>query len=93
MYGEGISKEGCIIELAVAKDIIEKSGSWFSYKGERIGQGKDNARLFLKENTKMRDEIEALIRGNIASAAVGGGEHVEEQEDISLDSEILGIDL
>ena len=93
MYGEGISKEGCIIELAVTKDIIEKSGSWFSYKGERIGQGKDNARLFLKENTKMRDEIEALIRGDIASAAIGGGEHVEEQEDISLDSEILGIDL
>jgi recombination protein RecA len=93
MYGEGISKEGCIIDLAVAKDIIDKSGSWFSYKGERIGQGKDNARVFLKENPDMRDEIEAAIRGNIDPASSTGEQNVDEKDDVSLDSEILGIDL
>lgn len=93
MYGEGISKEGCIIDLAVAKDIIDKSGSWFSYKGERIGQGKDNARVFLKENPDMRDEIEAAIRGDIDTASSTGEQNVDAQEDVSIDSEILGIDL
>jgi len=48
IYGEGISKEGCILDLAVTMDLVEKSGAWFSYKGQRIGQGRDNARLFLK---------------------------------------------
>ena len=62
MYGEGISKEGCILDLAVDYDIVRKSGTWFSYGEDRIGQGKMNAADFLKENTDVRDEIEEKIR-------------------------------
>jgi len=60
-YGEGISKESSILNLGVALNIIKKSGSWFSYNDERIGQGKDNARLYLKENKAVCDEIKAKI--------------------------------
>ena len=62
MYGQGISREGEIIELASANEIIEKSGAWYSYKGERIGQGKDNARDFLKGRPELAKEIEVQIR-------------------------------
>ena len=62
MYGEGISKEGEIIDLASDLAIVDKSGAWYSYNGEKIGQGKENVKLFLKENTKIRDEIEEKIR-------------------------------
>lgn len=61
-YGEGISREGEIIDLGSEHDIIEKSGAWYSYKGERIGQGKDNVREFLKNNPTMAKEIETQIR-------------------------------
>jgi len=62
MYGVGISREGEIIELGSSQGIIEKSGSWYSYKGERIGQGKDNVRTFLQQNKAMAREIEDQIR-------------------------------
>ena len=62
MYGEGVSKEGEIIDLGVDANIIEKSGSWFSYKGEKLGQGKENVKLLLKQNTKLKEEIENKIR-------------------------------
>ncbi len=62
IYGEGISKEGCILDLAVDEDIIHKSGSWYSYEDERIGQGRDNAREWLKEHSDLRDEIEHKLR-------------------------------
>ena len=62
MYGEGISKEGDLIDLGVAQNIVEKSGSWFSYKGERIGQGRENARQFLKDNQDMRATIDKELR-------------------------------
>ena len=62
MYGEGVSKEGEIVDLGVDADILEKSGSWFSYNGEKLGQGKENVKLLLKQNTALRDEIEAKIR-------------------------------
>ena len=62
LYGEGISRHGEIIELGVAKNIIEKSGAWYAYGGEKIGQGKDNTREFLREHAAMADEIEAKIR-------------------------------
>ena len=62
MYGEGISKTGEIIDLGVKEGIIEKSGAWFSYGDERIGQGRENAKIFLKENQKMSSEIEEKIR-------------------------------
>ncbi len=62
MYGEGVSKEGEIIDLGVESNVLEKSGSWFSYKGEKLGQGKENVKLLLKQNTELRDEIESQIR-------------------------------
>ena len=62
LYGEGISREGDLLDLAVAQNILEKSGSWFSYKGERIGQGRENARTFLKENKDTMAKLDAEVR-------------------------------
>ncbi|MFF2449778.1 recombinase RecA [Neobacillus sp. NPDC058068] len=62
MYGEGISKEGEIIDLGSELDIVQKSGSWYSYNDERLGQGRENAKLFLKENPDLRQEIHQKIR-------------------------------
>jgi recombination protein RecA len=62
IYGEGISKEGDLIDLGVAKGLLEKSGTWISYKSERIGQGRENARLFLREHADVRDKIEHDLR-------------------------------
>ncbi|HEX6906804.1 MAG TPA: recombinase RecA [Terriglobales bacterium] len=62
MYGEGISREGDLIDLAVNHNVLEKSGAWFSYKGERIGQGRENARTFLKENKDITVKIETEVR-------------------------------
>jgi recombination protein RecA len=64
MYGEGISKVGELVDLGVVAGIVEKSGSWYSYNGERIGQGRDNAKVFLRGNPEMANAIEAAIRGN-----------------------------
>ncbi len=68
MYGLGISREGEIIDLASAQEIIEKSGAWYSYKGNRIGQGKDNARVFLQNNPEVAREIEAEVRARLLPA-------------------------
>jgi len=62
IYGEGISREGDLIDLGVAQNIVEKSGSWYSYKGERIGQGRENARQFLKDNPDIRQQIDTELR-------------------------------
>jgi recombination protein RecA len=62
LYGEGISREGDLLDLAVTSNILEKSGSWFSYKGERIGQGRENARAFLKENKDTLAKLDAEVR-------------------------------
>ena len=62
MYGEGISKEGDLLDLAVNGNLVEKSGSWFSYKGDRIGQGRENAKQFLKDNHDIYDKMEAEVR-------------------------------
>lgn len=69
MYGEGISREGDLLDLAVAKNIVEKSGAWFSYSGERMGQGRENVKNMLKENTAMRDRIEADVKKNLGLIA------------------------
>jgi recombination protein RecA len=77
LYGEGISKTGELIDLGVKGNIIEKSGSWYSYDSQRIGQGRENARKFLLENTSMSAEIEAKVRKNaglIAEEMLGGPE-------------------
>lgn len=68
VYGEGISKEGCILDIAVNMDIVNKSGAWFSYAGQRIGQGRENAKQFLRENTSICNEIEAKVRENFKPA-------------------------
>ena len=64
MYGEGISKMGELVDLGVKAEIIEKSGSWFSYNGERIGQGRENVKQFLKDNPTIAQDIESKIRGS-----------------------------
>jgi recombination protein RecA len=79
MYGQGISREGEIIDMGVEADIVEKSGAWYSYGGERIGQGKDNAREFLKENPEMAKEIEAKIREKLG--VKNGGSLISETLD------------
>ena len=68
-YGEGISRLGEIIDIGVDQELIDKSGSWFSYKGERIGQGKDNARQFLKDHPVMATEIETELRQRLLTPA------------------------
>jgi recombination protein RecA len=65
LYGEGISREGEIIELGVNAKIVEKAGAWYAYNGEKIGQGKDNAREYLKEHPEVANEIDAKIRANM----------------------------
>jgi len=65
MYGQGISREGEIIDLASSNGVVEKSGAWYSYKGERIGQGKDNARTFLQQHKEMAREIEDQVRAKL----------------------------
>ena len=62
IYGEGVSKEGDLLDLGVAQNMVEKSGSWFSYKGERIGQGRENARQFLKDNADIRQNLDTELR-------------------------------
>ncbi len=62
IYGEGISREGDLLDLGVARNIVEKSGTWISYKGERLGQGRENARIFLKENAAVREKLDQELR-------------------------------
>ena len=62
MYGEGVSHEGELIDLGADANILEKSGAWYAYHGEKLGQGKENVKLFLKEHTNIADEIEKQIR-------------------------------
>jgi len=92
MYGEGISKEGCVIDLAVDKDIMEKSGSWFAYNGQKIGQGKDNAKTYLKEHPEVRDEIEGKIRALLAGKEVAEDAQAADSADED-EEEFLGIDI
>ena len=77
MYGQGISREGEIIELASAQGIIEKSGAWYSYKGERIGQGKDNVRNYLQQNKEVAKDIEDQIRAKMVPAFKRGDPAVQ----------------
>jgi recombination protein RecA len=75
MYGEGVSKIGELIDLGVKAGVVEKSGAWFSYDSQRIGQGRENAKAFLRENPDLAAKIEAAVRQNsglIAEAIVTG---------------------
>ncbi len=82
MYGEGISKTGELVDLGVKAGIVEKSGSWFSYNSQRLGQGRDNAKIFLKENPAVADEIEALLRQS-------SGVIAEKMLDAAPDSDVM----
>ena len=70
LYGEGISKESSLLDLAVERDIIHKSGAWFSYKDQRIGQGRENTRKYLKENPDVAEEVDALIRAELMAGKI-----------------------
>ena len=85
LYGQGISKEGNIFDMAVNLDIVEKSGSWFSYNGERIGQGRENAKRYLVERPELLKEVEKKVRDNFAKAfeqSLGEELPKENEEDI-----------
>jgi recombination protein RecA len=84
MYGEGVSKRGELLDLGIQAGVVEKSGSWFSHEGQRIGQGRENAKTFLRENPEVADTIERAIRANaglvadaMMVASPGGGESEE----------------
>ena len=81
IYGEGVSKVGCILDVAVDMDIINKSGSWFSYNDNKLGQGRDKAVEFLKENTDLLLEVENLVRNNIKGVAAVLSVEIPEAED------------
>ena len=88
MYGEGISREGNVLDMAVNLDIIEKSGSWFSYNGDRIGQGRENVKKYLRENPEMLDEVEKKVRENFEKAFEQSlGEELHETDEDEEDEE------
>ena len=97
LYGQGISKEGSIIDLAVENNIIDKSGAWFAYKGNKIGQGKENARQYLIDNPDVCSEIEELVRDSYkpadATAFVDNEDIVDSDDSLESDDDILGIDM
>ncbi|MBO7746581.1 recombinase RecA [Paenibacillus sp. MWE-103] len=90
MYGEGISKEGSIVDIGVEHDIIQKSGAWFSFNGERLGQGRENAKQFLKERADISSVIEKQIRdaSNVAAATANAAAFSEDEEDEELELEL-----
>jgi len=79
IFGEGISREGDVLDLAAEHGILEKSGAWYSYKGDRIGQGRDNARVFLKENPDIMKQMENEIREKLGMKTIG--QTAEQEED------------
>ena len=84
VYGKGISKEGNILDIGVNLDIVDKSGSWFGYNGERIGQGRENVKNYLKENPEVMKEIEEKIRAKFSEAfekSLGDDEEEESEEE------------
>jgi len=85
MYGEGVSKEGCIVDIGTDLEIIEKSGAWYSYAGTRLGQGRENVKDFLKQNIPLRDEIEVKIREKLILKAAP--EEVENADEPDIKSE------
>jgi recombination protein RecA len=82
LYGDGISREGEVLEIGVNLGVLEKSGAWYIYNGDRLGQGKDNARDYLKENPAVAREIEAKIRekAGVAAAAPAAAEAAEDKK-------------
>jgi len=88
VYGEGISSEGCVLDLAVNLDIVNKAGAWFSYNGDKIGQGREAAKLYLKNNPAVMKEVENKVRDNFNLAfekSLGEIEEVEDDDEASLE--------
>ena len=84
IYGEGVSREGELVDLGVAHELLQKAGSWYSYEGDRVGQGKDNVKTFLKDHPDVADALESRIRDKTLGALMtrsGGGKAVEDLED------------
>jgi len=87
LYGEGISRQGEIIDLGVQAKIVDKAGAWYSYNGEKIGQGKDNAREFLRENPEIAREIENRIRESLGVVTMPEGAAAVHDEAEAMDEE------
>jgi recombination protein RecA len=84
MYGEGVSKVGELVDLGVKAGVVEKSGAWYSYDSQRIGQGRENAKVFLKQNPDIANKIEAQVRANsgpIAEAILAGESEKDDDDD------------
>ncbi|MBP3646610.1 MAG: recombinase RecA, partial [Clostridia bacterium] len=91
IYGEGISKWGSLLDMAVERDIIHKSGAWFSYEDQRIGQGRENARQFLRDNPDLADKIEKLLRDEAAAKLAGDTTPVSTDDPSDLEDEDLAL--
>jgi len=85
MYGKGISKTGELVDLGAKAGIVEKSGAWYAYKGEKIGQGRENAKIYLEQNPKVAEEIEKVIRDQAAAISLALDGNPEHKEEISED--------
>ncbi len=84
IYGEGVSREGELVDLGVTHELLQKAGSWYSYEGDRVGQGKDNVKTFLRDHAEIADALESRIREKTlgtSSARSGGHKAVDEIED------------
>ncbi|CCY71483.1 protein RecA [Clostridium sp. CAG:921] len=91
IYGKGISNEGCVLDLATDLDIVNKSGAWFAYNGQKIGQGRENAKAFLEKNPEILKEIEKKVRDNFDTAfekSMGEMADSEKESEDEIDSEI-----
>jgi len=90
MYGKGISKSGELVDLGAKAEIVEKSGAWYAYKGERIGQGRENAKIYLEQNSKVAAEIEMAIRekAGVISKKIDGNPLDKEKNKVDSKEEI-----
>ena len=91
IYGEGISKWGSLLDMAVERDIIHKSGAWFSYEDQRIGQGRENARQYLRDNPELADKIEKILRDEAAAKLAGDTSPVSTDDPADLEDEDLAL--
>jgi len=91
IYGEGISKWGSLLDMAVERDIIHKSGAWFSYEDQRIGQGRENARQYLRDNPELADKIEKILRDEAAAKLAGDPSPVSMDDPADLEDEDLAL--
>ena len=83
IYGEGISREGSVLDAAVEQNLVEKSGTWHTYQTERIGQGRENAKKYLKDNPKLMADLEVKVRAALGLRPVGGAPTVAEPQKVA----------